>query len=351
VPLVVYHGGRRDAFRGAGPTSAGSRAGFAAAVCLTLAACAAESAEQTPSVPPGTPTSTPVLTAVSPTLTATPAPPTQSPVPLGPSILSLVADPEEVRPGQTVTLTWSSSGGAKAILQPSGVARLGEFVEVEPNGTTSVTVPARERYRYQFRLVVEGASGNRAESSRIVQLLCPYEFFFSYPPPARGSEGQDDCPVGPAAHTLAAEQVFERGRMVWLEAVPAESIPSADAWGPTILVFHTNEDPQVSGWSTYRYDDTWSTDEPESDPAIVPPPGLCQPVRGFGKVWRTEAEVRERLGWALAPEQGFEGVYQAGWDPWYPRGNQYLRTADGRVLMIGLMGSWEILQPAPGGAG
>jgi hypothetical protein len=33
-------------------------------------------------------------------------------------------------------------------------------------------------------------------------------------------------------------------------------------------------------------------------------------VRGFGKVWRSEAAVRERLGWATAREQGITAQVQ-----------------------------------------
>lgn len=56
----------------------------------------------------------------------------------------------------------------------------------------------------------------------------------------------------------------------------------------------------------------------ESDPTIVPPPGLYQPVRGFGVAWRDEQIpagygelVQERLGWAINPEYWWgEGVVQ-----------------------------------------
>lgn len=45
------------------------------------------------------------------------------------------------------------------------------------------------------------------------------------------------------------------------------------------------------------------------------PPGLYEPVSGFGLAWRGEVEgvdprVRERLGWATAPEVGFTARYQ-----------------------------------------
>lgn len=59
-----------------------------------------------------------------------------------------------------------------------------------------------------------------------------------------------------------------------------------------------------------RFDDDWSEDQPESDPAIVPPDGLFQPIRGFGKVWRENPSVRQELGWALGPELAFESKIQ-----------------------------------------
>jgi len=42
----------------------------------------------------------------------------------------------------------------------------------------------------------------------------------------------------------------------------------------------------TSGNSWEVYADTWNSTEPDSDPAITPPEGLAQPIRGFGKVWR-----------------------------------------------------------------
>jgi hypothetical protein len=33
------------------------------------------------------------------------------------------------------------------------------------------------------------------------------------------------------------------------------------------------------------------------------PQGKLQPIRGFGKVWRDNADVRRKLGWALAKEE------------------------------------------------
>ncbi|HUP27406.1 MAG TPA: hypothetical protein VM409_03150, partial [Chloroflexia bacterium] len=44
----------------------------------------------------------------------------------------------------------------------------------------------------------------------------------------------------------------------------------------------------------------------EPQPPLNPPPpaGLTAPTLGFGKVWRDNPEVRQKLGWALAGERG-----------------------------------------------
>lgn len=113
---------------------------------------------------------------------------------------------------------------------------------------------------------------------------CPYSYFFE-PAPA-------GCPLDEPTLSAAAEQPFENGLMIWLEATDS------------VYVFYRDQ-------SWQRFDDDWSEDQLESDPAIVPPDGLYQPVRGFGKVWRENASVRQELGWALGPELGFDSMIQS----------------------------------------
>lgn len=92
-----------------------------------------------------------------------------------------------------------------------------------------------------------------------------------------------------------AEQLFERGRMFWLQ-------PTGQIW---VLVV-TSE-----GHGTWTvYEDNFVEGEPESDPSIVPPEGRLQPERGFGKLWREVAAVRDGLGWAVTPEFGYVSRYE-----------------------------------------
>lgn len=92
-----------------------------------------------------------------------------------------------------------------------------------------------------------------------------------------------------------AEQRFEKGWMLWLQ--PVEQI-----W----VIFINDSGEHI--WEAY--DDTFAEGEIESDPQIVPPEDLFQPIRGFGKLWRSNPEVRTALGWALADELGHTTRYE-----------------------------------------
>lgn len=115
--------------------------------------------------------------------------------------------------------------------------------------------------------------------------------------------------------------------MIWLETTGS------------VYVFH-----KEGGWQ--RFEDTWSEDLPESDPAIVAPEGLIQPIRGFGKVWRENPEVRERLGWALGVELAFESELQDQLIETDDVPITFMRTFNGQVFALTMhnpdQGDWAI---------
>ena len=126
--------------------------------------------------------------------------------------------------------------------------------------------------------------------------------------------GSAASPTAPAAPTLAAtatpnifptptmgeiqvaEQLFQRGRMFWVQ-------PTGQIW----VLALTGEGR--GAWTIFpdTYDD--GTD-PEVDASLVPPDGMLQPQRGFGKLWRTNTDVRDALGWATTPEFGYVSRYE-----------------------------------------
>ncbi|MBK8051203.1 MAG: hypothetical protein IPK16_31325 [Anaerolineales bacterium] len=86
-----------------------------------------------------------------------------------------------------------------------------------------------------------------------------------------------------AIAAAGAVQRFENGVMVWRGDANAIYIFSNDGT-----------------WQ--RVDDTFKEGDPEKDFSLESPQGKRQPERGFGKIWRSQPEVREKLGWAIEKE-------------------------------------------------
>jgi hypothetical protein len=278
--------------------------------------------------PPGTSTPTPLPPrTVTPPSTPIPSGPT---VPL-PSILSFKAYPTEIGPDEPVTLTWATTNTVRASLRRTTALVAGSFEqEVTPSGNQVVSSQGAGRHWHDYELTAYNSAGMTVTRSLIVRFHCPDSLFFT--------STLSWCPTGPAQSSWAAEQVFEGGRMLWLQD---GSLVSENYKGqPLIFVLYTNG----NSWEVYT--DTWTSTEPDSDPTLAPPEGLIQPIRGFGKVWRNSPKVQNQLHWALAAEQGFETFYQRvaefDWD------NQchYLRSSDGRVISLCSRGGvWSFVTP------
>lgn len=105
----------------------------------------------------------------------------------------------------------------------------------------------------------------------------------------------DPFPTPTVSQIQMAEQVFEHGRMFWVQ-------PVKQIW----VMVETE-----SGKGTWQvYPDVFQDGEQEFDPSIVPPDGMFQPERGFGKLWRENSAVKEALGWGLTPEFGYVSSYE-----------------------------------------
>jgi hypothetical protein len=106
------------------------------------------------------------------------------------------------------------------------------------------------------------------------------------------------CPTSAETGLDVVVQHFEHGWMIWhaqLDTAPAT----------IYTLFDDNQ--QYS-----RFDDTYlAAVDPLKGP-FVPPAGLFQPSGGFGKIWRegSIAGVRDRLGWASAPETPGPGAIE-----------------------------------------
>jgi hypothetical protein len=98
--------------------------------------------------------------------------------------------------------------------------------------------------------------------------------------------------LGPLVGSGSASQPYERGEMIWVGGAPSY-----------IYVF-------LNTGRYQRYDDTFNAAVDPVSGGEAPPAGLIEPVRGFGKVWRSFADVRANIGWALGGENAGQATYQ-----------------------------------------
>lgn len=129
------------------------------------------------------------------------------------------------------------------------------------------------------------------------------------------------CPAPyPQPNVQIATEPFERGSMLWVPPVS----PSSTGY---IWVVYFDQTRGSLVWQLYP--DTWTPSDPVSG-GQTPPPGLYEPIRGFGKLWRENAEVRNTLGWATAPERADTGTWQ------YFKGGAWLihRASNDRIYIM-----------------
>lgn len=253
-----------------------------------------------------------------------------------PRIAFFTVSPTQVEPGDTVTLTWEASGD-RATICPT--ARFVLFTHenclpVPLSGETTFTLPldvGGNRF-IDFLLTTETEGiADPAVWQISVALKCDTTWFFSDEPQA------GICPRDPVA-TYAAAQRFERGTMIWLEQ-PGRYV---------ILAGASLDEPDAAGQVYYANDPLDIVRDTSAQ--VSPPEGLYAPVSGFGLVWRGDVSsspgYRETLGWALAPEFGYDATWQC--DDALPSGGQSWQTCnllgpDGEVIVLNPLDTWRVL--------
>jgi hypothetical protein len=320
--------------------------------------CGTQCATPTPAEPtatssPAAPTDTPIIMCTPPPCTglevyycpgecpggcgtqcATPtaafqsAPPTAASQPASvPVIQSFTADRTTIVEGESVALSWQATGGSEAFIQ--WVSREMIWAQapgpLNPDGGTVAITPTGDG---DITLIVGNDAGS-VEAHVQLLIVCPYPWApaLGGPPPLASG-----CPRE-TVFSNAAQQSFENGFMIWVEAEQMIYVFYYPQGGPSY--------PTYGGFI-----DNFDEGDPESDPTIVPPPGLYQPVRGFGLLWRSDPSVRDRLGWATAPESGFQtwmqGYSGAGMHNYYT----LLQGIDGTIYhLIATGGVWEVYAP------
>ena len=242
--------------------------------------------------------------------------------PPGPVIHFFRANVEIANPGDTIILEWASEDATAAVLYrilPTG--QYGYSWVVDVSGSMVYEIPETWRNYEGFLLRVSDDAALWAQAYLGIPLICPDAWFFEPAP--------NECPAAPALYSAGAEQPFEHGLMLWV--------------GEQDFIYVLSDDGFSRRWSIYV--DAWNEGDPIDDPSIIPPPGFYQPLRGFGLVWRENPDVRERLGWATAPEAGYETAVQR--TSRWKYNEIYVRALDGGVWRLLPEGSgWEHL-PAP----
>jgi hypothetical protein len=125
-----------------------------------------------------------------------------------------------------------------------------------------------------------------------------------------------NCPTEVEKSVWAGEEAFQGGTMFWRQDTNY------------IYVLYNN-----GTWQGFA--DTWNASEPEWDTSIVPPAGYYQPKRGFGKVWRNNAQVRNGLAWGTTEERGYNASLQQ-----YQGGLMFWSDTRG-IFAIYNNGRWE----------
>lgn len=326
-------------------------------IILLLAACGADAepevvliptSESTATLPTRTPTRMPTIV-IPPTITLaptstsvpasaggptptsplhptfTPAPATETatrlPTQIGLEIEYFITNTSDPSASETLTLFWRVNGADSArIFRLNAEDNRVQVWNVPAEGRITVTTRTEDTPPEAARFLLQAeVNDSVAEEILEIPLGCPFVWFFLPPP--------EGCPTTPPVASFQVEQRFEGGIMVWLEA--RDEI---------FVVFNDGDTP---AW--INVPDEFEEGLPERDDSLVPPPERLQPVRGFGLVWRDEADVRDRLGWAVEPEVGYDGIIQVS-----SGGSEnevtYLRLRDGGILTLEAGGEgWAVL--------
>lgn len=206
-------------------------------------------------------------------------------------INSFYSDVQIYQAGGSVNLSWDITGTQFALIEVTD-AQLGALLALYEGlptvGSLPLTVPASATNGVRFTLWgVNGSdlsSLQRAVSSTITLPLNVAAAPTPFPTVV--------IPTQPASMTTqAAYQPFEGGFMLWLGE------------NGTVYVF-LRDASRVQFYNQGMYEAL--PDNPVTD---VPPSGFFSPTSGFGRVWGNYADVRSMLGWATAPEQGYNASF------------------------------------------
>jgi hypothetical protein len=281
---------------------------------VVLAACS-PSVPQVSTPVAATPTSaaTPTVSpGVAPSPTVSAPPPTVSPG-VAPSPTSVVDA------GATQTAQLQATAVAQAVQATVAVAAQGLATAAAQSVQTTMTAIASGGAPSPATPVVPTASSTSVPPSPTplaapgcaVQPVRGFALFYRTHPPVASRLG---CPTSAEVGTPSSVQMFENGLLLW--------------FGINNQVFALRN----SGAAWAAYADSYQNGQPLPTATVVAPAGRFAPTGRFGLVWEQQADVRNQLGWATAPEQaattGAEEDFAHGHLWWTPSKMIYVLYGD-----------------------
>jgi hypothetical protein len=130
---------------------------------------------------------------------------------------------------------------------------------------------------------------------------------------------EDSTPVPEPRVTGASMERFEHGYMVWIQ--------------DTKKIYVLYDGPALFAGTVEVFDDTWVQGMADTDTTLKVPSDKMQPYRGFGWIWKNNAQVKAGLGWAVEPSTGYTVLFEErgdkiwlngqGWDVFTIVGNEW----------------------------
>ena len=204
-----------------------------------------------------------------------------------PAIVSLTASEEAIQNQDTVTVRWEASGTEAYFYHcppaDEDACSRPALTAVQPLQHEIALSDFKYAGPVRYRLEVRGA-GEIVTEDITLDVTCSQQWLGAM-------TGFEACPQEPPIAVFAAWQPFEGGVMLWFS-------DTQQIW------VMTNSDHRVQ-----VFEDTYVEGEP--NPASDAPDERYTPERGFGKVWQGLGGPEGALGWALAPETGFDSARQS----------------------------------------
>jgi hypothetical protein len=166
------------------------------------------------------------------------------------------------------------TGAGITRLSPTGDILLEtEALDLPTSGSIALKIPEDYTEAVKYYLGVRDAKGILHQAYVTIGIICRYDEYMAH-----------RCPL--TQDTIwAAYEPFEGGHMVWRSDTQQ------------IIVLYTDGSYEI-------YEDTWQEGDPVEIPGS-PPLGFYAPVRGFGNLYASRPDLRGRLGWATALEEGY----------------------------------------------